>query len=271
MSTVPAYNSNPLLVSSSTTIAPNTFNTIYVQANSPISITLPDLTGPVTNGFPFLIVSFTSAVVTILDSTGNTVSTLSNNSMVILIADKGLAIWRGFLGPNAGTGQVSGPASSTNNAVAVWNGTSGQLLSNSAVTIDSTGTLFLPSAGGTSTGLNYFEEYSAQYELGGIWTAYQPCTVQIMRIGKKCFFTLTSAPAQAVVSGLITMSPKLPTRFLPEKVAFTNGVVEDNGNLQNGMTILDATGLLTIFSQFATFSGTGNSGIYSLLLCYNTN
>lgn len=267
MSTVPSYNSNPLLVSSSTTIAPNTFNTIYVQADSPISITLPDLAGPVTNGFPFLIISFTSAVVTILDSAGNTVSTLSNNSMVILIADKGLAVWRGFLGPNAGTGQVSGPASSTNNAVAVWNGTSGQLLANSAVTIDSTGTLFLPE----STGLNYFEEYSAQYELGGIWSAYQSCTVQITKIGKKCILTLTSAPAQAVVTGLVTMSPNLPTRFLPNKASFTNGVVEDNGNLQNGMTILDTTGLLTIFSQFGTFSGTGNSGIYSLFLCYNTN
>lgn len=43
--------------------------------------------------------------------------------------------------PAGATGLVGGPASSTDNAIARWDGTSGQIIQNSAVTISDTGDL----------------------------------------------------------------------------------------------------------------------------------
>lgn len=43
--------------------------------------------------------------------------------------------------PGAGSGDVSGPGASTDNAVVRWNGTAGTAVQNSAVTIDDNGAM----------------------------------------------------------------------------------------------------------------------------------
>src|SRR5687768_6202103 len=63
--------------------------------------------------------------------------------------------------PGAGSGDVIGPASSTDNAVARFDGTGGKTLQNSAITVSDTGELGLPddvrqtfNPGATNAGLN---------------------------------------------------------------------------------------------------------------------
>lgn len=51
-------------------------------------------------------------------------------------------------------GDVDGPASATNNAVALFDGTTGKLLKNSLVTVDTNGKVQLVAAGSTTAGIN---------------------------------------------------------------------------------------------------------------------
>lgn len=147
MATIPLpkpINFSPLILFGNIILQPNVYNTIYVQAPGTATITLPDLSGPILDGFPFLIKSYNAFTTTINDASGHLVVSLIAGSSVILIADKEGDEWRAFIGPTGGSAgsAVSGPGSSTNNGLATWNGTSGTLLqSSSPVLADASGNL----------------------------------------------------------------------------------------------------------------------------------
>lgn len=67
-----------------------------------------------------------------------------------LLAADGLGGFK-FIAPPAGTGDVVGPASATDNAIARFDATTGKLIQNSAVTISDTGSLVLPAQSAAST------------------------------------------------------------------------------------------------------------------------
>lgn len=72
------------------------------------------------------------------------VNTLSGNEYVCLDASAGAAIWKATT--MEGTGDVDGPLSATDNALARWDGTTGKLLQNSLITLSDTGSITLPAA-----------------------------------------------------------------------------------------------------------------------------
>jgi hypothetical protein len=72
----------------------------------------------------------------------------------------------------AGSGDVSGPGSATDNAVVRWDGTSGQLVQNSGVTINDSGDLTANNLSGThsgtSSGTNTGDEVAASESTAGV-------------------------------------------------------------------------------------------------------
>jgi hypothetical protein len=137
-------NFSPITITESSIIQPNVYNTIYVQSLAGIIITLPNLSGPILDGFPYLIKNFSAFTTTINNSAGGLITNLLAGSSIILIVDKENNEWRDFLGPIGGSAgsPVNGPGTSVNNAIVTWNGTSGSLLaSSSPIIADASGNL----------------------------------------------------------------------------------------------------------------------------------
>lgn len=77
---------------------------------------------------------------------------------------KGLVTAQSSIAITGGAGNISGPASSTNNAFALWNGTGGNTLQNSAVTADSSGDISTP--GNISAGVGSGKAGTAAFSAG---------------------------------------------------------------------------------------------------------
>jgi sulfur carrier protein ThiS len=94
-----------------------------------------------------------ATISTNLDVSGNTtVSGLIANgtlgtSNYVLKTNGSTVFWGASAGGGGGAGDVVGPASSTNNAIVVFDGATGKLTRNSLVTISSTGAIVAPSVG----------------------------------------------------------------------------------------------------------------------------
>jgi hypothetical protein len=139
-----SLNFYPIAVTSSYVVPVNSYNVIYSNSALNTTITLPDLTEEVVDGFPYIIRDFGAGEVTILDSLGAPVSLLLSGDMILLIADKETFTWRDILGPiggGSGGTPVTSSGLSTNNALARFNGVSGTIIKSSAITADDSGNL----------------------------------------------------------------------------------------------------------------------------------
>jgi hypothetical protein len=103
----------------------------------------------------------------------------------------------------AGSGDVSGPGSATDNAVVRWDGTSGQLVQNSGVTINDSGDLtannFSGTHSGTSSGTNTGDEVAASESTAGV---VELATTAEAEAGTDTVRAVTPAGAAAAIAAL---------------------------------------------------------------------
>jgi hypothetical protein len=103
----------------------------------------------------------------------------------------------------AGSGDVSGPGSATDNAVVRWDGTSGQLVQNSGVTINDSGDLaannFSGTHSGTSSGTNTGDEVAASESTAGV---VELATTAEAEAGTDTARAVTPAGAAAAIAAL---------------------------------------------------------------------
>lgn len=127
------------------TLTPNSNNVIYAEPSSTSTVTLPDL-DDVIDGFCVIIRNFGPADLNVNAADTTFIANMLSGSTYLIIADKQsiLPEWKSVLGPiggGSGSGFVAGPGLSTNNAIPLWNGTSGSLIKNSIVVVDSLGNM----------------------------------------------------------------------------------------------------------------------------------
>jgi hypothetical protein len=103
----------------------------------------------------------------------------------------------------AGSGDVSGPGSATDNAVVRWDGTSGQLVQNSGVTINDSGDLTANNLSGThsgaSSGTNTGDEVAASESTAGV---VELATTAEAEAGTDTVRAVTPAGAAAAIAAL---------------------------------------------------------------------
>lgn len=128
------FNYYATTVTTTYTLGANTYNVIYANGSAPFNINLPVLS-TMLDGFPLYVINIGTATATVLLSGGGTLAAVPAGETFFTIVNKETTTWQVALGPTATAGIVSGPGSSTNNAIALWNGTTGTVLQNSTVTI----------------------------------------------------------------------------------------------------------------------------------------
>jgi hypothetical protein len=133
-----SFNYHAVTITGDYALEADSYNVVYGTLLSPSTLHLPDLTD-VIDGFPLMVKNYGPADLQIRDAANVFVADLLAGASFTLIANKGLINqWRNVLGPiGGGTGvSVSGPGVSTDNAVVLWNGTSGGFIKNSTLLVD---------------------------------------------------------------------------------------------------------------------------------------
>jgi hypothetical protein len=120
----------------------------------------------------------------------------------------------------------------------------------------------LPTSGGTSTALNYYEEATQSNTFSGIWASAQSFTIYFTRIGKMVNCTIGTVEATANTASFITLDTVLPTRFRPRTLLYQPVIVTDNGVAITGMMQIGTGGTVYIVTiPGANFTGSGTSGL----------
>lgn len=155
-----------------TTLTVNSTIDQFFTGSTTQTVVLP-VTSTLALGRPFRIVNESSGVVTVQSSGANTIQAMAANTILdlkcILTSGTGTASWYANYSAktNPGTpGDVVGPGSSTDNAIARFDSTTGKIIQNSGVIIDDsnniTGAVSVAAtsylkAGGNATAAGYIE------------------------------------------------------------------------------------------------------------------
>ena len=116
------------------------------------------------------------------------------------------------------------------------------------VTIDDsaniTQSLFFATAGGTATGLNYYEEITHKIIWTDVWATDQSVNIDIVRIGKivSIHIPTFAATANASSSATLKSGSFIPLRFAPDDQAYFVVAVTDSGVGVRGTLFVKTSG-----------------------------
>lgn len=167
------------------------------NAKQPAGNYLTGLTGDVTASGPGLVSATLATVNSSPGQCGDSshVCQITTNAKGLVTAQAAIAVSGG-----SGSGNVSGPSSSTNTAFARWNGTTGNTLQDSQVTADSSGNISTP--GNISAGVGSGKAGTAVFTAGtsvacptGSFCLMAPST-----IGASFLWTLPNADGAGILS-----------------------------------------------------------------------
>jgi hypothetical protein len=184
--------------------------------------------------------------------------------------------------PSGSIGDVSGPASSTDNAVVRFDGTSGKTIQNSSVIISDTGTVTLPNTSGgvlfPPNGVPLSQMYTGGIPPGQVWSG--PWTVNQLsgwdfdRFNSRAFvglfgFLATNDGGNVHIASTIP----LPPEGRPPVTRYGTLSVVNAGASAIGTWAVDPAGIITISSNaspISTFTGGGvlQAGFYTCQLEY---
>ena len=137
----------------------------------------------------------------------------------------------------AGTGDVVGPVSSTDNAIARWNGTAGDTIQNSAAFVDDNGNVYAP---------NTARGYATTATAAGTTT---------LTVASKGVQTFTGATTQIVALPAVSTLPQ--TGFGYWIINNSSGAVTVNSSGGNAVQVVAAGGRVLVVAN--ALSGTGAS------------
>lgn len=142
-------------------------------------------------------------------------------------------------------GDVDGPASATDNAIARFDGTTGKLIQNSGASIDDSGNITATNLSGTNTGN---QTITLTGDVTGSGTGSFVATLATVNANVGSFGTASNVPAITVNSkGLITAASNTPISITSSGVSdFTEAAQDAVGVMVDGTLVyVDATPLLT--------------------------
>jgi hypothetical protein len=133
-----------------------------------------------------------------------------------------------------------------------------------------TADLRLPTAGGTATDLDYYEEGTHTTTWSGIWASAQSGNFNFTRIGNQVTLHFIDVFSTANTADVISMDTALPDRLKP--VADMRGIwlILDNGTRALGRFNIGTNGLINVDASLAgdTFAGAGSSGFEGYSVTY---
>lgn len=185
---------------------------------------------------------------------------------------------QGQIGPTGpaglGSGDVIGPASSTNRALPLFNGITGKLIMNSGIVTDSTSQGLIFSNSGITTSddqLDYYElnEFTMSFQsTGGGGVILNALPMRIFRMGKLIMCEIGTQTANLIFTGALQSTTPLSARYLPASQTTLYGlsVVNDSAQMMGYLNITPA-GFLQIgplasatVIALASFQGSGGVG-----------
>jgi hypothetical protein len=137
----------------------------------------------------------------------------------------------------AGTGDVVGPVSSTDNAVVRWNGTTGELVQNSAAFVDDNGNVYAP---------NLANGYATTATAAGTTT---------LTVASKGVQTFTGSTTQTVTLPVVSTLPQ--AGFWYWIINNSSGAVTVNSSGGNAVQVMAASSRMLVVAN--ALSGTGAS------------
>ena len=134
--------------------------------------------------------------------------------------------------------------------------------------------LKLPTSGGTTTLLNYYEEATENVTWTGAFGVNQSGTIRFTRIGRQVNALLSQAIANASSATTISLLANIPARFRPNIDVVFMASVRDNGVDQLGiMKFFNAGNIIfyanATYGNFTGLSAGGTSGFYATTGTYS--
>ncbi|RLF34949.1 MAG: hypothetical protein DRM99_05595, partial [Thermoplasmata archaeon] len=134
--------------------------------------------------------------------------------------------------------------------------------------------LYLPTAGGTVTELNYYEEGTHTSTFSGIWASAQTPVdgIKFSKLGKTVNLSVGGIVVNSSANSYISLDTALPTKLRPQDSVYIEKVITvvDDSSRNWGTVTIYPDGTLTIYLNARTlFTGGGApSGYYSFLITY---
>lgn len=119
--------------------------------------------------------------------------------------------------------------------------------------------LFLPTSGGTATGLNYYEEttHTSDFKFATGGKTITGITINITRIGNIVTISVPNILVTSLTAtGVLEAQTKMPSRFIPTNTTRAYSNVSDNGIQSNGIAFINTSTSLT----FTLATGAGFLG-----------
>jgi len=164
-------------------------------------------------------------------------------------------------------GDLFGPSSSTNNAVARFDGTSGKIIQNSLVIVDDAGNVFAP--GGITFGTGTYDAALTMVQNINtpFTTASGPFAAPVaftpnntVNIGNQTFINLPQLTGAFSVATFITLNPALPVEFRPTANRQVPFIVIDGGVNVAGTLYCSTAGVVTIGVGYGAAPGSFSGG-----------
>lgn len=136
MSSTKPLNFSPINIDSDYTLQPNTYNVVYADMATAATLTIPD--GDIIGGFVIFIKNNGPEMLTVRTISGGFNMGLNAGETMVIFLDTDTNSWNTIIGPiNEGGsgGGITGPMTSTNNAIVLWNGASGSVIKNSSLLV----------------------------------------------------------------------------------------------------------------------------------------
>jgi hypothetical protein len=151
-----AFNLSPINIMGDFVMNSNQYNAVYADISTPSTLTIP-VSAHTLDGFIIAINNVGTATLAIQDPDSTFSEMLPSGQSIFLFSDTYSGIWKVLSGPitSGGGSGISGPVSSTDNAIVLWNGTTGSTVKNSNITVvgntisTASGNLTINSIGGT--------------------------------------------------------------------------------------------------------------------------
>lgn len=121
------------------------------------------------------------------------------------------------------------------------------------------GSLFLPTSGGTPTGLNVYEVVAFSTTFSGAFTSGTINCV-LLKIGRLCAMFWPGFSGTATSGAKLTAGTAIPSRFLPSEAVYMGVPVKNNSVTVEGTATLTGLGNLQFSVIDANFTGSGTAG-----------
>jgi hypothetical protein len=144
-----SFNYHAVNITTDYSMDANQYNVVYANIAADSTLVLPEINASI-DGFPIRVHNYGPGMLSVTLHDFSMSYSMASDFALELVLNKAAGVWQVMLGPLLNTGgssggSITGPGSSTNNALVSWNGTGGDMLKNNTVLL--AGNTFSTSSG----------------------------------------------------------------------------------------------------------------------------